>query len=182
MSDFSTYSIDEKILVFEDRAIGWIFNICEAIYEKEISHNGFAVLKILVSTFEMLGKHIKGYYKEKSKAFYHFDISFHAVYSASYDKQGSTLFYKYIRNPLYHTGYVGPNVLITDEISHAFGFNSKEILLLNVQKLLLDIKNGFLEYCVEVKKEKNYQLRQNFEKRFDYESTEFYRKFKSTEN
>ena len=71
-SDFPVpHSIDTKITLFEDRALGWKLNIAEQIINGKkkadgseerppIQHSGFAVLDIVFSYFEMIAKYENG--------------------------------------------------------------------------------------------------------------------------
>ena len=171
-SDFTKFGVEEKITVFDERVNVWIFDVCNKIYELSIPHNRFAILKIVVSIFEMIGKHVKGYTGNK-QSFKHFDIGFHGIYHESYEKRASELFYKYIRNPIYHSGFVSPNVLITENIPHSFGYNKNDLIKLNIQQLLDDLKAGFNHYISDLRETKNKQLRENFERRFDFEGRLF---------
>ncbi|MHA1747242.1 MAG: hypothetical protein ACTSYF_01190 [Promethearchaeota archaeon] len=46
---FQKFGIDEKIDVFEDRVTGWIFDVCQKMYDLEIPNNEFAILKLICS-------------------------------------------------------------------------------------------------------------------------------------
>ena len=171
LSDFQKFEIDEKILVFEDTMSGWIFDICDEIIK--LPNSSFATIKTIVSIFEMIGKYVKGYAEDyQSKK--HFFIGFQAIYPDKYGEKAAELFYKYIRNPLYHSCFVSPNVFITKEISHPFGYAPNNLLLLNIHVLLDDLKFAVHRYILDLKNPSNDQLRTNFEKRFDYEREDFY--------
>ena len=52
-------TIDEKILVFEDRVLGWQIEPAEQLICSS-GHAGFAVIHILASYFEMVGMALRG--------------------------------------------------------------------------------------------------------------------------
>src|SRR4030066_58880 len=65
-------TLENKIDVFEDRIEGWQIGIAKKIIQHEIQHSGFALLHIVFSYFEMLGKYLSGYIGEyESKANFH---------------------------------------------------------------------------------------------------------------
>jgi len=169
VSDFPEYKLEDKIFVFEDRIFGWIFDVCEKMYAYKIPYIEFAILKIICSCFELLGKHIKGYEGNKDSSKY-FEIGFHSIYYKDYEKRAADLFYHYIRNPIFHSGFVTSNVWITENIEHAFGYAQKDILKLNIPLLLEDLKSEFKWYISDLRNKNNQQLRENFEKRFDFEA------------
>ncbi len=176
-SDFTEFGLEERITVFEERVKVWLLDVCENIYEKNIPYNGFAILKIIVSIFEMIGKHVKGYTGDR-ESFKHFDVGFRGIYSESYSKKASKLFYKYVRNPISHSGFVSPNVLITENIPHSFGYNENDLIKLNIKKLLEDLRTGFNQYVSDLQNPENKHLRENFEKRFIYEGRAFFEQFR----
>ena len=173
VDEFDKFEIDEKILVFEDRVEGWIFDVCKNIYQQRIPNIEIAILKICSSCFEMFGKFTKGYQgNDQSKK--HFKIGFRAIYFYTYDAKSADLFYTYIRNSIYHTGFVSPNVLITQNINKPFGYNENDLLILNVKLLVDDLNSGFQEYVTELRKKENRKLRENFEARYDFEAKHFF--------
>jgi hypothetical protein len=170
IDEFEKFEIDEKITVFEDRLKSWIFDVCENILALGIPNYEFAILKITCSCFEMFGKFTKGYQgNDQSKK--HFKIGFKAIYYQTYDVKSADLFYAYIRNSIYHTGFVSPNVLLTQSVDKPFGYNENNLLILNVSVLLNDLRDSFYHYVGELRKKENVILRENFETRFDFESS-----------
>jgi len=172
IDDFKKFEIDEKIKVFEDRVTGWILDVCKNIYDFEIPHNEFAILKLICSCFEMIGKFCLGYIGDKDSK-KHFIRGFKAIYHPC-EQRAADLFYTYIRNSIYHTGFISPNVLITQEIDKAFGYNENDLIKLNVRILYRNVRDGFAQLVSDLQNEENSKLRDNFEARFDYESRHFF--------
>lgn len=169
IDQFEKFEIDEKITVFEDRVKGWIFDVCENILVLGIPNYEFAILKITCSCFEMFGKFSRGYLgNDQSKK--HFKIGFKAIYCQTYDEKSADLFYSYIRNSIYHTGFVSPNVLISQSVDKPFGYNENNLLILNVKVLLRDLRDSFHQYVCDLRNKENDILRENFKARFDFES------------
>ena len=166
---FEKFEIDEKITVFEDRVQGWIFDVCDKILALRIPNSEIAILKLTCNFFEMFGKFARGFVgNNQSKK--HFKIGFNAIYHQTCDDKSSDLFYAYIRNPIYHTGFVSPNVLITQSVNKPFGYSENHVLILNVRVLLNDFRESFQQYICDLRNEDNQTLRNNFEMRFDFES------------
>ena len=169
IDQFEKFEIDEKITVFEDRVQGWIFDVCDKIIALGIPNSKIAILKLTCNFFEMFGKFARGFIgNDQSKK--HFKIGFKAIYYHTSDEKSADLFYAYIRNSIYHTGFVSPNVLITQSVDKAFGYNENNLLILNVNVLLNDLRDSFYQYVGDLRKKENDILRKNFEARFDFES------------
>ncbi len=113
-------TIETLIHLFADRVNGWQLDIAEKCYQ--IPHSGYAVLSILFSYFEMMGRVDKGYTGTRDTRinFRHgFEMVFGPHVSASPIPGVSLgeiadLLYFSVRNALYHKGFVG-NRIILDE-------------------------------------------------------------------
>jgi len=53
-------TLENKIDVFEDRIDGWQIGIAKKIIQHEIQHSDYALLHIVFSYFEMIGRYISG--------------------------------------------------------------------------------------------------------------------------
>jgi len=54
-------TIENKIDIFADRINGWQIGIAQKIIQHQIQHSGFALLHIVFSYFEMIGKYLSGF-------------------------------------------------------------------------------------------------------------------------
>lgn len=167
------WTIDNKIDVFEARIEGWQIGIAKEIIIKEIPHRGFALLHIVFSYFEMIGKYIHGYIgEEKSK--YYFGKGVQATFAVSpAEEKFLKVLYSSVRNGLYHLGMTKINVMLRDDIPGSIGFNSeKNILAICPDRLVEDLDIRFHDYVSKLRDTKNVELRENFEKRFDYDNSD----------
>ena len=55
------FSLDDKIDVFVARIEGWQLGVAQALIENKVQHRGFALLHIVISMFEMIGKYRAGF-------------------------------------------------------------------------------------------------------------------------
>jgi hypothetical protein len=176
-SDFPNgYScLEDKIDVFEDRVLGWQLNIAEQLIGK-VNHSDYAKLSIVMSYFEMLGKHIAGYtgiYESKK----HFLIGMKYVYqnrNSDYDIVFKHVYSK-IRSGLYHVSLTSPTVFVLNHegLKETFGYESdgqNVRILISPNNLISDTKSSFSRYVGELRKASNKQLRQAFEARFNFDN------------
>lgn len=168
------WTLENKIDVFTARIEGWQIGIAKEIIKKEIPHRGFALLHIVFSYFEMLGKYLNGYVGDKQSGFY-FRKGVKATFPeiSSDEELFLKILYSSVRNGLYHLGMTKINVMLKDDIPGSIGFNSeRKILAISPDRLVEDLDIRFHDYITELKDSKNVQLRENFEKRFDYDNSE----------
>ena len=122
----SGLTLENKIDIFADRIDGWQIGIAKKIIQHEIQHSGFALLQIVFSYFEMMGKYLSGYVGDReSKA------NFHRGVKATFSEIGpegeiflNTL-YKSVRNGLYHLGMTKINVILNCDGPGSIGFHKK---------------------------------------------------------
>jgi len=191
-------SIEDKIVLLEDRILGWKLNIAEqvingqrdsdgAIIKEPIQHAEFATLDILFSYFEMIGKYEAGYADEyESKS--HFKEGAYAVFPVLkmplpppvIGVQGVVrpiadevldLLYKGVRCGLYHAGVTNSKIVLTGGVEHPLSFDIQNKMLIINPHLLVDaIKTHFAGYITRLQDSTNEELRINFEKRFNYDN------------
>ena len=166
------WTLDVKIKIFIDRITGWQLNIAYKV-ANTIPHSDLATLQILFCYFEMIGKYVEGYVGEnKSQKFFKIGILY-TFPEVGFDQNDEIIemLYKFVRNGLYHLGKTGSNVIISNYIPGSFGNNMKENLLaLSPVKLVDDIMKKFNEYAALLIDKQNTRLRENFEKRFDFDN------------
>jgi len=167
-------TLENKIDIFADRINGWQIGIAKEIIQHKIQHSGFALLQIVFSYFEMLGKYLSGSIGDsKSRA------NFHRGIKATFPEIGSeeeiflNTLYKSVRNGLYHLGMTKINVVLRCDIPGSIGFNSERMILaICPDRLVEDLDIRFQSYITELRDPKNIELRKNFELRFDYDNSE----------
>lgn len=165
--------IENKIDVFTARIEGWQIGIAKEIINKKIPHRGFALLHIVFSYFEMIGKYVHGYIgNDKSK--YYFGKGVEATLEVTPTEEAFLqALYSSVRNGLYHLGMTKINVMLRDDIPGSIAFNSeRNILAICPDRLVEDLDIRFHDYVSELRNPKNVKLRENFEKRFDHDNSE----------
>ena len=157
-------SLDEKILTFEDRELGWRFKIAEAT--EKIPHAGYAVISILFAYFEMVAQYSTGVSSDTgSKAAFRAGVRL--VYPACgfTDDQLNTI-YSRVRCGKFHNGYTKFGTLISGDFPEALT-NDNYTVLVNPHKLCSDLLTHFTTYIQTLKDDTKAVERANFEKIFD---------------
>lgn len=169
------WTLEKKIEVFAARVEGWQLNIAWELREREIAHRGFAQLHILLSYFEMIAKYRYGHTTRSSKA--HFRQGFLEVFPLLEELNDDQfepiidLMYANVRSGMYHTGLVGQNVILTGEITSPLEFNtSTGILHVNPDRLTDTLFRHFGKYKEQLANPDEKEIRENFEKRFDFDT------------
>lgn len=186
-TDFSwPLNLDDKIMIFLDRTQGWHLDIADQCingkkgadgeFVSPIPHSGFAVLNIVLSYFEMIAKYQDGFSKN-TKSEYYFKQGIYSVFpqlkqqsSEVADNLLNVLYYG-CRCGLYHGGMTDNSIVVTSEPGYPLLFDPQELRLkINPHLLVPALKVHLLEYGRELNDKKNLSLRQNFEKRFDFDA------------
>jgi hypothetical protein len=173
-------TLENKIDVFVDRIDGWQLGIAKEIIQHKIQHSDFALLHIVFSYFEMIGKYSFGYIGDNASK-----SNFKKGVKATFPEKGveeenflNTL-YDSVRSGLYHLGMTKINVMLRCNTPGSIGFNSeKNLLIICPARLVEDLDIKFHNYVSELRNPKNTELRRNFESRFDYDNSEVSLKFK----
>ena len=167
-------TLENKIDVFADRIEGWQIGIAKQIIQLKIQHSGFALLHIVFSYFEMLGKYLSGYIGN-----YESKTNFHKGVKATFPEIGAEAedfldtLYQSVRNGLYHLGMTKINVMLRCDIPASILFNSEaKILMICPDGLVSDLEIRFRDYVTELRDPTKIKLRKNFEARFDYDNSE----------
>jgi hypothetical protein len=173
--DFSgELTLENKIDIFVDRIDGWQLGIAKKIIQHEIQHSGFALLHIVFSYFEMIGKYSSGYIgNEASRSNFKKGVRLTFPEIEAEEEKFLNILYKSVRNGLYHLGMTKINVVLRCDIPGSFGFNSeKSLLIICPDRLVQDLDIRFHTYAAELRNPQNVELRKNFEARFDYDNSE----------
>ena len=164
-------TLDDKIMIFTDRVRGWQLYPAEEIIDI-IPHSGFVVLYSLMHYFEMIAKFMEGFTKEgQSKQYFKKGFKHAATYLVSNTSVLTDLvmesFYSKVRSALYHTGLVGPGIILTSNVDSAIQLQDTNIIL-NPYRLARALQQHFDAYVRKLNDPNETALRQNFETRFDY--------------
>jgi hypothetical protein len=179
-------TINQKIILFEDRIIWWQLAIANRIIngkpdsngmadEDMIPDSGFAVLSILLSYFELISKFITGYIGTGQSALF-FKKGVHQVFpqinsfpSEVLDGLLSTL-YKDVRCGLFHSGKTNSKIVLSGELDAALAYEAKsQMLIINPHKLAPALLHHLQAYISKLRDPANTELREYFERRFDFQ-------------
>jgi hypothetical protein len=176
IEDFpSGLTIDDKIEVFIARVEGWLIGPAMEMIANGVTHRAFALMSIVTSYFEMIGRYTDGYLGS-DKSGYYFKYGLKLVFRDMALPDGEDLLdglCDRVRNGLYHVGMTKPRVLLVDanSIPGSIGYNDAEDLIAVAPDTLVnDLKIHFSAVADELKDRKNASLRANFETRFDYDN------------
>lgn len=175
-------SLDDKIRVFEDRVLGWQLRIADELYSgvedaggnripSLIKHNGFAVLYIILSYFEMIPKFEAGNFSEVSGIWFKRGVMAVLPEVAGNPDEISILsgMWKGARNGLYHSAMTKKNVFISGEANCLDYDQANKQLTINPGALARRSIVHFKDYIARVRNPANVTLRKNFEAKFDKE-------------
>ena len=182
-------SLDNKITVFLDRISGWQLDIADKCIngEKDPSGNiirqpltgaGFATLSIVLSYFEMIAKHRDGF-QNTGRSEHYFKEGVRSVFPilTTYPRRVVDdlldALYKGTRCGLYHCAITNSKILLTGETRSPMVFKPTiPRLIINPHLLVPVLKNHLETYGRDLRNTSNTQLRQDFEARFDYDSSQ----------
>ena len=165
-------SLDQKILIFEDRIRGWQLDAAKEIRDKLITSEGefetyqFALLALLFSYFEMIGQYINGVLSDlQSKKV--FVRGLQSVFS-QFDHAAGSLIYKRIRCGMYHAGIIQHGALLSTRFDEPIRIEqTPDLVFVNPVKLIDALAENFSGYITRLKDAQNKTLRANFHKVFD---------------
>ena len=185
----SPYSFDDKVTIFRERLWGWYLHVARLCINggkshdrkkdvASIPHAGFAVLMLTLSYFELIARHYRGCTNKKDVRKY-FEIGLKKVFPELHSGSPNvapllSLFYERLykgaRNGLYHNSQTAPGIILSGDPRAAFTYcPEQESVRINphlIPQILIDHLD---QYCEELRTGSNSKLRENFEKRFDYE-------------
>jgi len=199
-SDFPMpHSIDTKITLFEDRALGWKLDIADQIINGKkqtdgseerppIQHSGYSVLDIVFSYFEMIAKYEDGFTKPRDSERY-FKLGVYSVFPelnnipmpvtplssvgnvVSLVDHVLDLMYDGIRCGLYHSGITNGKIMLTGEIQTPMAFDLQyQVLIVNPHLLVPKLKTNLKNYVSQLRDVNNTDPRTKFEARYDFDT------------
>lgn len=193
-TDFSTpLTIDDKITIFVNAIRGWQLEIADQcingrrdsngeVVTEPIQHAGFAALHIVMSYFETVARYMTGSVGTRNGKRY-FREGILSIFPELHEWKPKyvdllvKLLYSNVRGGLYHTSRTGPGISISGSINHpiilvpSIQDSNKAGVMINPHLLTPRLLEHLAEYERQLKDSTNDQLRANFERRFDDESS-----------
>jgi hypothetical protein len=183
-------TLNDKIEIFYERIDGWKFDIADQLINGRVvkdergnisvegsPHAAYAVLNIVLSYFEMIAKYADGYLDmHESEPYFKKGVRmvFPESETANQDSVETLLdtLYHGARCGLYHVGLTYTNIFLEGGEAPPISFRSNGTVYLNPHKLVQTMRAHFNSYINQLRDVNNLDLRQNFEKRFDKDTSE----------
>ena len=168
--DFPTPSIEDKITLFEDRVVGWVLDVSQELTDN-VADSSFAILLILANYFEMISKYHDGYCDEWDAGI-HVRRGIEWVFPQKFSAAEKTAIYKKLRNALYHAGLTGGGVRLEKDNPEALSCSEESgdvVVHINTSLLPGVLTVHFNEYIARLRDASEYELRNNFVDRFDWQ-------------
>lgn len=186
-------TLDDKINIFSERINGWKIDIANqlingAVIQSEKGaikiegnpHAAYATLDIILSYFEMIAKYYEGYTGLfESKAFFKKGVCM--VFPETKDIKEKQLksileelldtLYFGARCGMYHIGLTDSRILLAGGETPPIKLQCNRRVTINPHKLVQLVSYHFNNYIKQLKDASNTGLRQNFEKRFDIDTS-----------
>jgi hypothetical protein len=161
--EYDLNNIDTKILVYEDRVLGWFLNYGRMLQ----SHHdaGFIVLQIAISQIEGMEQFRQGKSSKNDSENMFIDGIKRIFKNSNIEDSDLSNFYKPVRCGLFHDGMTRANVLISNNHPVAIEFKNGHMFI-SPNKFLDKVVVDFESYIVELKNPENRELRESFEKVF----------------
>jgi hypothetical protein len=162
---------EQIIAVFADRVTGWQIDIADRLMKTE-EHAGFAVLSIVASYFEMIGKHLEGF-QGVGRSSYHFRKGFDSVFpevDAAQRERISARIYQDVRNGMYHDAITVGGIALSrstgDRVLYETpGVDGTVEIVLNPELLTSRIRTHFAAYVAALLADPTSSLRAAFLRR-----------------
>lgn len=176
-SDLGPAATDElKVLVFADRVWGWQLDVAERLVKTD-EQSGFAVLGIVMSYFEMIGKHLRGF-EGMGESAIHFRVGFDSAFPDVPKDQADRIadrLYKSVRNGLYHDAITSAGIALTRRkddpprvLYETPGMDGMREIVINPELLTSHIRRHFASYVAGLLRDPDGETRKGFVKRFTW--------------
>lgn len=166
------WKFSDKVDVFEARIQGWQLDVAWDLLNQDVQRNQLAIINLLLTYFEMIGKHIRGFLGDRDSQRY-FRVGLLNVFPDIGDHEIKFMesVYKNLRCGLYHLGRPAANVILNNAAPGALGYNEEQdMIMISPSKLLDEVQTNFKAYVKGLRNASNPRLRANFEARFDHDN------------
>ncbi len=166
------WKFSDKVDVFEARIQGWQLDIAWDLARGDVQRNQLALIHLVTTYFEMIGKYIKGFLKD-GQSERHFKVGLQNVFPDIENREIQFMksVYSNLRCGLYHLGRPAANVILYEDAPGALGYYEEhDMIMISPTKLLGDVQASFNAYVKGLRHTSNRHLRSNFEARFDHDN------------
>lgn len=158
---------EHKIRLFKEQIKGWQLNIANFLTQN-CPHSDYAILSILLSYFENIGRFWHGDISSEKVSFY-FNEGVKEVYRGNKSViTNSNNIYKFARCGIYHIGLTQGFIKIDCYGVESIFIDKNNMLCICPNKLIIDLNSHFDDYIQQLINKSNKQLSNNFGKRFDF--------------
>jgi len=165
--------IDDKITIYEREVNDWFLNPAESLLNHNRFEHSFIILMVCMSYFEGVEQYKTGVDSNRRSKDCFVD-SVKRLYPNQFQDNDLGKLYTKSRCGLFHNGMVKGGVIFNNSYQDVIAFeNNGEIIKINPEKLLLDIKRDFAMYINELRfsnsaanNEQHRILRENFDRMF----------------
>jgi hypothetical protein len=156
--------IETKILVYEDRVLGWFLQYGQLLQEHHDA--AFVVLQVALAQIEGIEQYRRGMSSERKEGEF-FRSGITRVFSlTNADDQWLRDLYRLVRCGLFHDGMTRAGVQIENRFDRALEFDGANIKI-SPNKFLDAVTAYFTDYMAQLKEPANVELRNSFERKWD---------------
>lgn len=160
--EYLIQDIETKILVYEDRVIGWFLQYGRILQQHHDA--AFVVLQVALAQIEGVEQYRSGK-SSKGKEGQFFRSGIKRIFSlTNSDDPWLENFYKLVRCGLFHDGMTRAGVWIENRFDQSLEFDGTHIRI-SPNKFFDAVSNDFAAYIVELRA--NAELRAAFQKKWD---------------
>jgi hypothetical protein len=184
--NYEHWTVEDKINLFEDQVIGWQLGIADEIINKNAGknpHAGFAVLSIILSYFERIGKYLDGYAGTSQPKAY-FIKGLNSVFPLLEEhSEIIDLLYYQVRCGMYHEAIIGGQIILSADYSEPIQVIDElsPVVAINPHTLTTALIEHFTKYINDLRKSSTDDvILINFLKRFDSKKNSKLKKLEQT--
>jgi hypothetical protein len=163
----NTESLDDWIYIYEQEVKGWFLDCAEKLLsskrEKLKLANGLVVLMICFSYFEGVEQYKQGESSDRQSGKF-FRESIHKIYPGKYSDAQINHLHDQTRCGLFHDGMTRGKVVFAYQFNEAIYFDTNDVIKINPEILLKDIKKDFDDFINELKNKNSIDARDKFKK------------------
>ena len=164
---------EQEVVVFADRVWGWQVDVAARLLAAD-AHADYAVLSIVTSYFEMIGKHLEGFEEPVGESKAHFLVGFRDVFSERPPEETTRIgerLYEAVRCGLYHDAITGAGIAVSGRddprvLAELPDPDGGVELMLSPGGILDRVRLHFASYVGELLAEPESDKRERFLRRF----------------